>query len=383
MSLRSLKGVILTSAVALCLFILSPLKTQAAANEVNVWWPSNWANVTGTQPFKAMLSDKQVGEYNMFWSVDNGSWNYMSNNYQDYPHKESLVDLSGWKWHSDNTYTLNFIAADFNGNKIANKEIKIVIGNPKPTLSPSPIVSVLPSPSPIVLVTPSVSVAPLVQTNSANPLAGAKLYVNPYSDPKRWADNNRSSRPAEAKLMDKIANQAEVQWFGNWNNNVYEDVKRNVETIKNSGALPVMVAYNIPARDCGGYSAGGANSPEGYKSWIKSFADGIGSNKAAVILEPDALAGMDCLSQNDQNIRVDLLKYATDTLKSKGNVSVYIDAGNPGWKTAEAMADRLKKAGVVNAQGFSLNISNFFNNSDNATYAKKISDLTGGKHYVA
>jgi endoglucanase len=207
--------------------------------------------------------------------------------------------------------------------------------------------------------------------------------VNPYTDPKRWADNNRSSRSDDAKLMDKIANQPETQWFGNWNNNVYEDVKRNVETIKNAGALPTMVAYNIPARDCGGYSAGGANSPEGYKSWIKSFADGIGSNKAAVILEPDALAGMDCLSQNDQNIRLDLLKYAVDTLKARGNISVYIDAGHPKWKTPEVISDRLKKAGIANAQGFSLNISNFFGNEDVATYAKKVSDLTGGKHYVS
>src|ERR1035438_2021748 len=33
-------------------------------------------------------------------------------------------------------------------------------------------------------------------------------------------------------------------------------------------ALPVLVLYNIPGRDCGSYSAGGAENTADYETWI-------------------------------------------------------------------------------------------------------------------
>jgi endoglucanase len=62
--------------------------------------------------------------------------------------------------------------------------------------------------------------------------------------------------------------------------------------------VPVFVTYNIPQRDCGQYSAGGVNSAGEYASWIGKIADAIGNNKAAVIIEPDALTLTDCLGSN-------------------------------------------------------------------------------------
>ena len=54
-------------------------------------------------------------------------------------------------------------------------------------------------------------------------------------------------------------------------------------------AVPVLVAYDIPGRDCAQYSAGGALDQAAYEAWISGFAQGIGNGKAVVILEPDAL----------------------------------------------------------------------------------------------
>src|SRR5689334_5582588 len=39
-------------------------------------------------------------------------------------------------------------------------------------------------------------------------------------------------------------------------------------------AVPVLVAYDIPGRDCGGFSAGGAQNTADYKAWIDGFATG-------------------------------------------------------------------------------------------------------------
>jgi endoglucanase len=46
------------------------------------------------------------------------------------------------------------------------------------------------------------------------------------------------------------------------------------------------------------------------------------------------------------------------------------------------MADRLKKAGVEHARGFSLNTSNYRTTEESVAYGKEISALIGGKHFV-
>ncbi len=227
----------------------------------------------------------------------------------------------------------------------------------------------------------STTSAPAPSTGS-DVFEGAKLYVDPDSNAKRQADEWRSSRPEDAKQMDKIAAQADADWFGDWSGDVKSAVNSRVTTITNAGALPVLVAYNIPMRDCSGYSGGGASSPEAYKTWIRSFADGIGSRKAAVILEPDAVALTSCLSETDKTTRLALIKDAVSVLKAKGGISVYVDAGHSNWVPATEMASRLTEAGIAQADGFSLNVSNFRTTSESTTYGKDLSSQVGGKHFV-
>jgi hypothetical protein len=51
----------------------------------------------------------------------------MANSTQDYPHKESLVDLTGWNWKGTGPYNINFVAQDFNGTTIKQKSVNINI----------------------------------------------------------------------------------------------------------------------------------------------------------------------------------------------------------------------------------------------------------------
>ena len=219
-------------------------------------------------------------------------------------------------------------------------------------------------------------------TTSGNALAGSTFWVNPSSNAKQTADAWRLTRPAEATQMDKVASSAVARWIGNWNTNVQSDVDAATTTMTGAGALPLFVAYNIPQRDCGGLSGSSTTTADGYKNWITAFANGIGTRRAAVILEPDALAAMDCLNATDQQLRVDLLKFAVQTFAAKGSITIYLDAGHPGWRSASTMASRLINAGVSMAQGFSLNVSNFLFTSDNVSYGTQISSLVGGKHFV-
>lgn len=211
--------------------------------------------------------------------------------------------------------------------------------------------------------------------------SGARLFVDPASAAKRQADAWRRTRPADAALMDKIAAQPLAQWMGGWNVDIGRDVANAVSRITGANSLPVFVAYNIPNRDCGQYSAGGAGSADAYKRWIRSFANGIGNRKAVVILEPDALAGMSCLSPQKQQERMDLIHDAVRVLKAKG-AAVYIDAGHAKWVNPADMASRLNRAGIAEADGFSLNISNFLGTSVNVAYGMEVSKRVGGKHFI-
>jgi endoglucanase len=181
--------------------------------------------------------------------------------------------------------------------------------------------------------------------------------------------------------MDKIAAQPLAQWVGGWNVDIGRDVADAVSRITGARALPIFVAYNIPGRDCGQYSAGGANGSDAYKSWIRDFADGVGNRRAVVILEPDALAGMNCLSPALQQERINLIHYGVRVLKAKG-AAVYIDAGHARWVAPGEMANRLNRAGIADADGFSLNISNFLANSVNIAYGTEVSRRVGGKHFI-
>ena len=233
--------------------------------------------------------------------------------------------------------------------------------------------------SPAVPVTPA---APVNASSMSNALAGATFWVNPVSNARQTADAWRTTRPADAIQMDKVAGGATAQWIGNWNTNVRADVDAAVTAIAGTGALPLFVAYNIPQRDCGGLSGSSTTTADGYKAWVTAFANGIGARRAAVVLEPDALAAMDCLSSTDQQLRVSLIRFAVETFAAKGGITVYLDAGHPGWQTASAMASRLVSAGVALTQGFSLNVSNFLTTSSNVSYGSQISALIGGKHFV-
>jgi endoglucanase len=219
------------------------------------------------------------------------------------------------------------------------------------------------------------------QQASGNPFSGRKLYVDPNSAARRQAETLRRSKPQDAKLLDQIANRPVARWLGGWVTDIGREVQSAVSTITGSGALPVFVAYNIPGRDCGSYSAGGASGSDAYRRWIRGFADGLRGRTAIVILEPDALPGMDCLSAAGQADRIALLRDAVHALKAQGG-AVYIDAGNANWRSPQIMADRLNRAGIAEANGFSLNVSNYQSNDANIAYGEKLSKLVGGKHYI-
>ena len=376
----------------------------SAASSVDVWWPTNASHMQSVQPFKAMVQGLDVSQYDMFWQVDGGQWNWMDTNYEGYQHKEASVDVTGWTWHGSGPYVVTFIARQ-NGTVIAQQSETIYVDGdssasaPVAALAstsasaPTPVVvaaPVTPAPTTILvplattLVVPAVSVAaqqamPVVSSATSN---NPTFYVNPVSAAATQANTWSTSNLTGAASMRMLAAQPTAVWFGDWNSDVRNDVHTLVTAAQSTNSVPVLVAYNIPERDCGGFSSGGSNNPAGYASWIQSFAAGIGSAKAVVILEPDALAQISCLSSADQATRLQLLSNAVATLKQNPNTTVYIDAGHSGWIDAGTMANHLRQANIASANGFALNVSNYVATNNEVAYGQQVSAQLGGKHFV-
>jgi endoglucanase len=217
-----------------------------------------------------------------------------------------------------------------------------------------------------------------------NTFAGPKLaWVDPYGPAHLKSKLASKTDPATSALYAKIADNGGADWIGDWTPNVQNWVNHRVTSILKTGALPLFISYNVPKRDCGQYSAGGANKADAYKQWITAFANGIGDRRAAVVLEPDSLGLLKkCLSEADQKERLGLLRFAVHTFAALGNTAVYIDAGHSGWLPAAEDAKRLKEAGIDEADGFALNVSNYKGTESEIKYGKEISKLVGGKHFV-
>jgi endoglucanase len=195
-----------------------------------------------------------------------------------------------------------------------------------------------------------------------------------------WAARGKDDRAA---LLERIARQPVATWLTGG------DPEARVRAVTTAAAradrIPVLVAYDIPDRDCGLYSSGGASDAAAYHDWIARFAAGIADRRALVVLEPDAIAQLvaGCPAAELDGDRLAQLADAITQLKAHSGTEVYLDAGNAGWiANTGLLAEVLYQAGVTEADGFALNVSNFQTTAASKAYGDRISALLGGTHYV-
>ena len=216
-----------------------------------------------------------------------------------------------------------------------------------------------------------------------NPFVGNKLFVDPGMHSVKQADAWRAQRPDDAALMDKIASQPQAEWLGEWSGAVKLFVRGKIQQYAEANAMGLFIVYNIPDRDCGQHSKGGAKNGEAYLEWIEKIAQGVDDGKAVMILEPDALGLLEkCTVKAKHGERYKLLTDAIRLFKARPNIHVYLDAGNARWLPPEQIAAHLNAAGLEYADGFSLNVSNYVATDETLAFGKKVSALTHGAHFV-
>jgi hypothetical protein len=100
--------------------------TPTINSNLNIWWPTNDVNMTGNAPFKAAIDGKPVGDYKMYWQVDNGGQVEMYNDNASGGYKFFWVDFSSWTWKpKTERYKITFTAKNNNGQVLATNSVNI------------------------------------------------------------------------------------------------------------------------------------------------------------------------------------------------------------------------------------------------------------------
>ncbi|GAA2255871.1 glucanase [Streptomyces ruber] len=209
------------------------------------------------------------------------------------------------------------------------------------------------------------------------------FWVNPDGNAANAvAEYEKAGKDADAEQIRKIAEQPTAEWIGT--ENPEQEAKGYTEAAQQADRDAVLVLYNIPHRDCGQYSGGGAADGDAYRAFVDSVAKGIGDRPATVVLEPDAVLHLvdGCTPDEFHEERYDLLKGAIAKLGALENTKVYLDAGNAGWGQPDQIFEPLKWAGIDQADGFAVNVSNFYTTEDSIAYGKELSAKVGDKPFV-
>jgi endoglucanase len=220
---------------------------------------------------------------------------------------------------------------------------------------------------------------------------GANLFAGPPHPGavEQTLELLRARKLADAARIAALATTPQAIWFtGGTSREVRASVRKTMRAAGATRSVPVLVAYNVPYRDCAQYSAGGAADTAAYRDWIDGFAAGIGTGKAIVILEPDGLGIIPYNTEifgaeewckpvvTDENgtstpapganpeERYAQLRYAVDTILEKApGASIYLDGSHSAWLGVSEAAHRLYKAGfrdgIQRVHGFFLNVSNY------------------------
>ena len=235
----------------------------------------------------------------------------------------------------------------------------------------------------LVVLVAALVMAGAMPAPAAPPGSDGGLYVpkpSPGARAQIGALKDQGDAESAARIQAMIDTPQAVWFTQGTPRSVSQGVQQVVKKAGQQGTIPVLVAYNIPFRDCAQFSAGGATNLAEYEAWIEGFASGIGDGQAIVILEPDGLGiipfydpygsadGSNALEwcqppEADPDTAADdrfaMLNHAVDVLGALPNVKTYLDGTHSAWLGNGDIAQRLVRAGVANADGFYLNVSNY------------------------
>jgi|TARA_R110001606_G_scaffold397971_1_gene575905 endoglucanase len=186
-------------------------------------------------------------------------------------------------------------------------------------------------------------------------------------------------------LVAKIFEQPVAFWYG---------AKRGKKALKNldkslqrflnraSPNLPYFVIYNLPNRDVGQYSKGGALSAMDYISFLNSFSDGIKGYQPIIIFEPDALPHTTSMDSNDAEFRLNLMRESLKMLTENTDAYIYVDVGHSNWLEPKQAGELLNSVSNEAVRGFAVNVSNYRSTQECLEWSAKVCEYRPNDYFV-
>tara|TARA_B100001287_G_scaffold251343_1_gene232486 strand:+ start:52 stop:900 length:849 start_codon:yes stop_codon:yes gene_type:complete len=202
-----------------------------------------------------------------------------------------------------------------------------------------------------------------------------------------WVNN--FDRVKDHKLthpeVTKIFQQPVAFWYGakknkNANKNLQKSLKRLLK--RTLPGLPYFVIYNLPNRDLGHYSKGGASDATEYLLFLQEFCAGIKGHKPIIIYEPDALPHTTHMEPIQAEYRLNLIKEGLRVLTDDSEAYVYVDVGHSNWLTPEEAASLLDNVSNKKVRGFAVNVSNYRSTEESMKWALKVCEYNKNWHFV-
>ena len=231
--------------------------------------------------------------------------------------------------------------------------------------------------------------------NDPNPLLGQAWWNQKTKYNLTWNAGYRTllrkGRRDDARDIKLLAEQPQFRWWGTYEDRpskplpIQVNLRNSFQTMDSQalGLVPLIAAFGHRGDGCGpDYQGGGSREDARYRSFIRRFAEGIGSREVVIAFEPDSLGTVECLARSRRDDRLRALRYGVDRLAKLPNATVYIDAGASDWQGVPAMARKLRIVGVSKVRGFMLNATHQDTTAHNIAYGLRLARRLGGKHFV-
>ncbi|MHA3702420.1 glycoside hydrolase family 6 protein [Jatrophihabitans sp. YIM 134969] len=198
-------------------------------------------------------------------------------------------------------------------------------------------------------------------------------FVTLPSEATRWVaahpDDSRTPR-----IRSRITSRPAALWLTGPES--YPNLTDAVRRARAADGTLVLTLYDIPGRN-DGIAPPSTVTPAQYRTFVDRVVAILGTTRAAVVVEPDALWFVDRQTPPGTKAytqRMASLRYVVDTFTARAPGSrLYLDAGtSSGSVTPARMAALLDAAGVAKVGGFAVNVSSFAPNGEIEPYAAAV-----------
>lgn len=199
-------------------------------------------------------------------------------------------------------------------------------------------------------------------------------------------DFDRAGKCAkEFPIISKIFDHPYAFWFG-WKQGrkKFTNLDKRVQRLLNRAhpQTPMMVMYNLPDRDLGQYSKGGAVSDERYYEFLTLFAESIGDKSPILVFEPDGLPHSTQMEPEQAQNRYELMRNGIDIILKNCNAIIYVDVGHSNWLSPKEAGKLINRVALPGVRGFSVNVSNYRTTEESMNWALRVSEYTDYKHFI-